>query len=343
MWVILPALEELRLNTSISDYYDMKQMQHFLRGSGCVIFGACLLCAPAFGAKKNPTSKLYVADLDGIAEIDTGERIEELSKRSVHNAQGTVIVTMADSSNAMVFSNGTGIYFAPDTRVEVKRFSQEPFSPNRSDLETEPSMSQTFGFIPRGAVGLCVPKLVAGSSMVYQTPQGAMNVRGRKVVIETDGFETKISMVEGESTVRGDEATGGGETIKGGEQAIIRRLPGRKATIEIQAIPEEEREAIDDKVTLACNARKTVYFDVAEKKELTAPEGSEVTETGTESESDEESENPELSAGNGEGWAAIFDESDDETVDDIVVVVVTPVEPPQEVVEVSAARILPRG
>ncbi len=40
----------------------------------------------AFGAtgKKNPTSKLFVSDVEGLAEIDTGEKIEELEKKSVH-------------------------------------------------------------------------------------------------------------------------------------------------------------------------------------------------------------------------------------------------------------------
>lgn len=314
----------------------MNPLQHLSRITGTTLIGVCLLCIPAFAAKKNPTSKLYVADLDGIAEIDTGERIEELSKRSIHNAQGTIIQTMADSSNAMVFSNGTGIYFGPDTRVEVKRFSQQPFTPNRTDSETEPSISQTFGFIPRGAVGLCVPRLVAGSSMVYQTPQAAMNIRGKKVVIETDGFETKVSMVEGETTVKGDaDGQGGGQIIEGGQQAIIRRLPGRKPTIEIQPIPDEEMEQIQDKVTLACNARKTVYFDVADNKELT-----DTSESGTQVTTESE---PETEDEDGEDWSSVFDESEEETSEEIVVVEVTPVDLPEEIVEVSPARIQPTG
>ncbi len=316
----------------------MKTIQHYTR-SAFWVFVVAAISTTSFAAKKNPTSKLYVADLEGFAEIDTGERIEELSKRSVHNAQGTIIQTKEDSSNAMVFSNGTGIYFAPDTRLEVKRFSQEPFTPNRTDLESEPSISQTFGFIPRGSVGLCVPKLVAGSSMVYQTPQGALNMRGKKVVIETDGFETKISMVEGESTVKGNEANSSGQTLTGGEQAIIRRLPGRAPTIEIQPIPDDEKAVIEDKVTLACNARKTVYFEVADRKDINAPNAN-GGEVGTQTSEDGE----DLSAGAGgalgEGWAAIFDQNE-ETEDTLTAVVVTPVEPPREVVEISAAAIRP--
>jgi len=45
--------------------------------------------------------------------------------------------------SSMVYSNGTGIYFDPDTRMEIRKFVQEPFTPNRADMETEPSISQT--------------------------------------------------------------------------------------------------------------------------------------------------------------------------------------------------------
>src|SRR5690606_5280678 len=119
-------------------------------------FRLCLATAVALlgtlvgsAATKNPTSKLYVADLQGDAEIDTGERVETLDEKSVYNAEGTVIQTKAGSSNAMVFPNRTGIYFAPETRLETRRFVQAPLAPNRIDLESEPTISQTHAFLPR--------------------------------------------------------------------------------------------------------------------------------------------------------------------------------------------------
>ena len=121
--------------------------------------------ATAAQVKKNPTSKIYVADVDGEAEIDTGDRVDDLTKKSVYSAQGAVIETKEKAVDAMVFSNGTGIFFDEETRVEVKRFDQEPFLPNRSDMDVEPSISQTQAYLPRGTVGICPSKLVAGSSM----------------------------------------------------------------------------------------------------------------------------------------------------------------------------------
>jgi len=229
----------------------------------------------AQGKKKaNPTSKVYVADVSGEASIDTGDALEDLGKRSVYTVEGTIIETKKPANDAdrskyfstMVYSNGTGAFFDADTRVEVKKFMQEPFTPNRSDVDVEPSISQTQAFLARGTVGLCTSKLVAGSNMNYQTPHGSVNVRGRKIVIEAGPDITKVSMLEGDSTVKGGSADLGGQTIKAGEQAIIRRgAPGQPAQVQIQAIPAAELPKLDDKVAMACMAKKTVYFEVRER------------------------------------------------------------------------------
>ena len=68
--------------------------------------------------KKNPASKLYVSDVSGEAQIDTGDSVEDLNKRSVYTAQGVVIDTKKPQNDAerakyystMVYSNGTGAF-----------------------------------------------------------------------------------------------------------------------------------------------------------------------------------------------------------------------------------------
>ncbi len=225
--------------------------------------------AYAATTRKNPTSKLFVADVEGEASINTGDKIEDLTKKSVHTAEGVIVETKPDARNAIVLSNGTGISFDPDTRLEVQRFQQEPFSPNRTDLETEPSVSQTKAFIPRGGVGICSSKLVAGSSMNYSTRHIDVAIRARKVVIETNDNQTVVSLLEGDVTLGG--SLGGGMSLKPGQQAIVTRSSASSPpVIQVQPIPEADLEAISDKAAMACMARRTVYFDTAERKERNA-------------------------------------------------------------------------
>jgi hypothetical protein len=234
-----------------------------------VFFLAALTSASmAFAAdskRENPTSKVYVADVEGISSVTIGDKIEDLTKKSVYTAEGTVLETAPESTSAVVLSNGTGIAFDPDTRLEIQRFLQEPFPPDRTDMEVEPSVSQTAAFLPRGTVGLCTSKLVAGSTMTYSTRHGSVAIRGRKVVIETNDKETIVSLVEGDVTVRGDLTTGG-QTLKPGQQAIITRDSNiDPPTITIRPIPKNDVKRLGEKVAVACMARKTVHFDVASR------------------------------------------------------------------------------
>jgi len=56
----------------------------FVLGLVAGAFGVPGFAAPA---KKNPLSKLYVADMQGSADIETEEKILELTKKSVHSAR----------------------------------------------------------------------------------------------------------------------------------------------------------------------------------------------------------------------------------------------------------------
>ena len=233
--------------------------------------------ARAAAQKKSPTGKLFVSDVAGEAQIDIGDSIQDLAKKSVYNAHATIIETQKAEKDedrskifsTMVFSNGTGVYLDQGTRVEMKKFVQEPFTPNRVDMDTEPSISLTLAFVARGTVGLCNSKQVAGSSMNYSTAHGSVAIRGKKVVIEARDNETTISMLDGDGTVRAGALDMGGQTLKSGQQAIIR--PGRAGgpnRVQIQNIPAVELAALDDKVAQACMAKKTVYFEVREKQSL---------------------------------------------------------------------------
>lgn len=242
---------------------------------GAAFFALALMPALVAQPKsKNPASKVYVSDVNGDALIDTGETVEDLVKRTVYNAEGAVVETKSGGAveegtkaySTVVFSNGTGAFYDADTRVEMRRFVQEPFAPNRSDIEVEPSISRTHAFVSRGAVGLCNSKLVAGSIMIYETPHAALTVRGRKVVVETEDNVTKFSMLEGDSTFRAGDRDLGGRNLAQGQQAIIRRRSdGRPNEVEIRPIPEDELRVLDDRVAMACVAKRTVYFEVREK------------------------------------------------------------------------------
>jgi hypothetical protein len=234
----------------------------FLCIAAAVLGSAAFAFAEA--AKKNPSAKLYVADMTGESKIDSGQKIQTLAKNGVYSPEGAVIETKANATDSLVLSNGTAIYVTPETRFEVKKFSQEPFTPNRNDLDVEPSISQTHIRLVRGSVGVCTGKLVAGSTMTYQTPQASINIRGRRVMIETTEHETRVTLLEGDVTVIA-EGSSESQTLQPGQQAIVRKnSPDEVAAVTVRSIPDADVTKLDDTVALACIARRTVAFESVE-------------------------------------------------------------------------------
>jgi hypothetical protein len=220
--------------------------------------------AHAQARMKNPTSKLYVADIVGDTEIDTGTEVDELTKKSVYNAQGTTIETKSSSNASVVFSNGTGVYFDVDTRVEVKTFEQEAFRPNRSDVEDEPSISSMKLFIDHGVIGVSTSKLVAGSTVVCETSLATAFIHGRQAVILAEDNLTVISMIQGEASVQAGPLDHS-HLVKNHQQIIIRPgKPGEENIVEIQDISEgatiDCEQWLEERVLTADSARKLVYF-----------------------------------------------------------------------------------
>jgi hypothetical protein len=231
-----------------------------------VIAALCVATvAHAQARMKNPTSKLYVADLVGDPQIDTGTEVDDLTKKSVYNAQGTIIDTKANSNASVVLSNGTGIYFDIETRVEIREFQQEAFRPNRSDIEDEPSISNTKIYVDHGVIGLSTSKLVAGSTMIVETSLGTADIRGRQAVILAQDNLTVMSMLQGEATVQAgplDRA----HLVKNHQQITIRPgKPGEANIVEIHDIldgaAEDHEQWLEDRVLTSDAARKLVYFE----------------------------------------------------------------------------------
>ncbi len=224
----------------------------------------------SLGKKKGPTSKLFVAESTGDSQIQSGEKIYTARQSTAFDAPGTVIETKANSHNAIVYSNGTGMFVDENTRVEIGRFVQEPFQPNRDatlDQPYEPSVSQSNVYVPHGAIGICTSRLVSGSSMVYSTPHGSVNIRGGKVSIESHANETYIDLLEGDVTVRSGGKDVGGQILRPGERAVIQppASPGAEPVITIQPIPKESLQAADERTEMACNAKKTVTFEAIDR------------------------------------------------------------------------------
>lgn len=228
------------------------------------------------GKKKGPTSKLYLAETKGDGQIITEGKAMEPKQATAFDAPGTIIETKDDAHQAFVYSNGTGMYVDANTRIVVDRFVQEPFSPDRNSTEMEPSVSQSDVFVAHGQIGICTSQLVSGSTMNYSTSQASVNIRGGKVAISAEDGATTVYLLDGDATVRTGGKDQGGSILHPGEQAVIRPgAAGQPPVVTIGPIDSKVMQGLDEKVTVACNAKKTVSFDVIEKKTIASGQAAE--------------------------------------------------------------------
>jgi hypothetical protein len=106
--------------------------------------------------------------------------------------------------------------------------------------------------------------------MVYSTPQATLAIHGKKVVIETDNNETRVSVLEGDVTVQGSNGDAG-QIVHGGQEAVIHSNAANETSsiAHIGPIPDERKQFLSDRVAMACIAKRTVYFEVVEHKDDT--------------------------------------------------------------------------
>lgn len=237
-----------------------------------VLVGAALLLAaapvfgqPPAGEPKGPAAKIYIADAKGEGLVASGGKMHPTRQGAAFNATGTVIETKAKAYNAVVYSNGTGLFVDENTRVEIERFVQQPFqarNDNTLDPVHEPSMSQSTIRIAHGAVAICTNQLRSGSTMTYVTPLATVAIRSGKLVIEVLADETHVDLLDGDVTVQAAGKETGGQLLRAGERAVIRpAAAGMEPALTLMPIPDDARKKDEQRVARACAGRRAVTFE----------------------------------------------------------------------------------
>jgi hypothetical protein len=226
-----------------------------------LLFAAAIAGAAASPSPGQPTGKFYVAEVHGSAQIYIKDGpVYPLAPKAVYAAEGNEIVTGANSSVSLVFSNSTSITCSGDTKMHILKFSQQPLKPNVTDLDEEPSASQMQIYIDGGTVSMTTPNLAAGSSCTCFTAQGQIAIRDVQAVIQVQTNETIVSMLSGDASAR-SETLDGGVHLQQGQQVIMRnQVSGQPEPLEVQSIPTAQLAQLTALALDTSMARKTVYF-----------------------------------------------------------------------------------
>ncbi|HTX66924.1 MAG TPA: FecR domain-containing protein [Opitutaceae bacterium] len=230
------------------------------------------LAVAAF-AQANITGKVFVAEVNGSVTYVVGGKVIKLQKGASLPVEGAHIETASGASLVLVYSNGTSIYIDEDTIVDIRRFVQKPFTPGVDTTAMEPSTSETLARITQGRIIVTTNELATGTSMVYQTPQSQVRIRGHEVVIEVQNSTTNVLLVSGDVTVTPVNAAPGdiGQALHSGETAVITSNVASTtapATIQIAQTNPSVTIALAPKFASTERAQSTVVF-----QSVTTPAG----------------------------------------------------------------------
>jgi len=225
-----------------------------------------MIYAPGGGSIDTPistnlVSKLYAVDVEGEAYVENGGMIIPLSAREIYVAQGSTVYTQEESTASLVISNGTGIFLSESTRMTVTRAAQEPFEGERSDMINEPSVSNIQLEHQHGVMGICTSRLLAGTLLEVVTDEFITRIVDGKLVYERGPEGSSVTLVGGDASAQSGQIWYEGE---GRDLKVRHKLffpADGSEPVETQ-LSGTELAAMEGIVTIACLARRGVYFDV---------------------------------------------------------------------------------
>jgi len=235
-------------------------------GAGTAQAQSPMIYAPGGGSFDTPistnlVSKLYAVDVEGEAYVENNGQIIPLSAREIYVAQGSTVYTSEESTVSLVISNGTGIFLSENTRMSVTRAAQEPFQGERSDMINEPSVSNIQLEHQHGIMGICTSRLLAGTLLEVVTDEFITRIVDGKLVYERGPEGSSVTLVGGDASVQSGQIWYEGE----GRDLKVRHkifFPADGSEPVETQLSGSELAGMEGIVTIACLARRGVYFDV---------------------------------------------------------------------------------
>lgn len=236
---------------------------------------ALFMLTAGSGLHAQIAGQLFVAGVHGQATFQRADndQPQSLTPKQSTLAERTHISTDGASQTTLVFSNNTALHLGERTHVEILEFSQQVFPAVRNDLDAEPSASQLAIKAHRGALAFVTGALQPESRVTIHTPHADIMVHGRKCAVEVSDLETRVFLIEGRVDASGRGSNSPAQTLRPGQQAIVRHAADRASiTVAIQPIMDEQQAELDAHVSHASLARRRVLFDFTETGSLRAME-----------------------------------------------------------------------
>ena len=137
----------------------------------------------------DPRGAIIIADMKGAVVVTNNATGQDLPAESVQAGKilfdgHTIKTTGKDSSIVLLLSNGTVTTLKADSVLNIKKFTQAKFDAGAtklSELEGEPSASETLIDLNIGDMVVDIKKLDKKSNFNIESPVGTAGIRGTRI------------------------------------------------------------------------------------------------------------------------------------------------------------------
>lgn len=220
--------------------------------------------------------QIKAARLEGEVTKITAASVETPLVNGELLTETDTVVTGEKGSVVLVFTNGSTVRIAPNSRLRVDKFQMDPLADGTdlSKLTEEPSPSQTELNLAFGEIVGNVKKLKGTSNYSIKTPVGAAGIRGTtfRIVFRPTGdgraFNFQVTTAEGLVVFEGTTAGSGPVEVPADQEIIVTvTVENGQATIsgpvQTQTISPEAQQQIQQVVTQVAEAVQQTTFTPA--------------------------------------------------------------------------------
>jgi len=204
---------------------------------------------------------------------------EDGSETPLHNRdvlyEGYTVVTQAQASVILIFSNGSNVRVMPNTRLALEVFRQDPLAEDveAGGLVAEPSASETKLNLAYGEMVGDVCKLRTSTSYSIKTPVGSAGIRGTQFRLlhrEREGSQQQFTLSTHEGIVHlDDDSARGGVDVSAGKELGGRFRAGvqpRFFRAQLRGISPRAKKLIEHTTPIIHETARHVRFRPAERK-----------------------------------------------------------------------------
>lgn len=181
-------------------------------------------------------------------------------KHHAFQPDGVTLSTNRDGFLAVVFSNGMSIYMGPSSQLKVIEFAQQPWHPEESNPDFEPSRSKINIQLIEGEFAITQRQAFPTSEILFTVPQGTIETISPALFVQLGPTEASLFVLDGRA-IFSPTSQNRRDFVQFGQRLNLNQARQVDSGIALDRIGHEQNKMIEELLTRSrLAAARTVFI-----------------------------------------------------------------------------------